>query len=192
MQRTDFNDMPCPVARSLARVGERWNILILRDAFYGMTRFDEFRKSLDIAPNILSKRLEDLVQDGLLEKRAYNEKPLRYEYRLTEVARDFRPVMLAFMEWGNRHFAPNGAPVQPVSRITGAPVVTGFIDTSTGQPVATSDCTVEAGPAATPLVRARVAFAARKRAGVADDEQFDPNLLECADAATPAGKRSQQ
>jgi DNA-binding HxlR family transcriptional regulator len=189
MQRTDFNAMPCPLARSLARVGERWSMLILRDAFYGMTRFDEFRKSLDIAPNILARRLDDLVQADLLEKRAYSDKPPRYEYVLTDMARDFRPVMLAFMSWGNRHFAPDGTMVEPVSRLTGAPIVHAMIDTSNGAPVAANDCIVAAGPAATPLMRARLEFAARKRAGQGVDELFDPEHLLGALGAS-AGSQS--
>jgi DNA-binding HxlR family transcriptional regulator len=163
-------------------------MLILRDAFYGMTRFDEFRKSLDIAPNILARRLDDLVQAELLEKRAYSDKPLRHEYVLTDLARDFRPVMMAFMSWGNRHFAPDGALVEPVSRITGAPVVHAMIDTSNGATVAANDCVVAAGPGATPLVRARVDFAARKRAGLAADELFDPEHIVVSRSAGAGGK----
>jgi DNA-binding HxlR family transcriptional regulator len=79
MHRTSFQDAYCPIARSLERVGEWWSILILREAFYGMTRFDEFQKSLGIAPNMLSRRLAGLVEAGLLEKRAYSEKPPRHE-----------------------------------------------------------------------------------------------------------------
>ncbi|MGH6969013.1 MAG: winged helix-turn-helix transcriptional regulator, partial [Stellaceae bacterium] len=68
MQRTSFGNMQCPIARSLERVGEWWSILILRDAFHGLTRFDQFQKSLDIAPNILTRRLNALVESGLLER----------------------------------------------------------------------------------------------------------------------------
>src|SRR6201989_2387122 len=104
MQRKSFGSMSCPIARSLERVGEWWSILILRDAFYGMTRFDEFQKSLDIAPSMLTRRLNALVESGLLERRRYSEKPPRDEYVLTETGRDFRPVMWALIGWGNRHF----------------------------------------------------------------------------------------
>ena len=87
-------------------MGEWWSILILRDAFAGLTRFDEFQDSLGIAPNMLTRRLNALVEDGLLERRRYSERPPRDEYVLTERGRDFRPVLLAMMAWGNRHFAP--------------------------------------------------------------------------------------
>ncbi|WPB73817.1 helix-turn-helix domain-containing protein [Archangium violaceum] len=71
MQRTSFSEMQCPIARSLERVGEWWSILILRDAFYGLTRFDELQKILHIAPNMLTRRLTALVEEGLLERRQY-------------------------------------------------------------------------------------------------------------------------
>ena len=81
MRRKSFGNMQCPIARSLERVGEWWSILILRDAFYGLTRFDEFQKSLGIAPNMLTRRLNALVEAGLLERRRYSERPPRDEYR---------------------------------------------------------------------------------------------------------------
>ena len=103
MQRKNFGHMQCPVARSLERVGEWWSILILRDAVYGLKRFDEFQKSLEIAPNMLTRRLNSLVEEGLLERHRYSEKPPRDEYLLTEKGRDFRPVLLALMAWGDKH-----------------------------------------------------------------------------------------
>ncbi len=111
MQKTSFVEMDCAIARSLERVGEWWSILILRDAFAGMTRFDEFQKSLKIAPNMLTRRLSALVDAGFFERRRYSEKPPRDEYVLTERGRDFRPVLIALLAFGNRHFAPEGASV---------------------------------------------------------------------------------
>src|SRR3984885_2949404 len=106
MKRKSFEKMQCPVARSLEHVGEWWSILILRDAMHGMTRFDEFQKSLEIAPNILTRRLSALVDAGLLERRQYSQKPPRDDYVLTERGWDFRPVLLALLAFCNRHFAP--------------------------------------------------------------------------------------
>src|SRR5271167_4909995 len=103
MQRTRFTAMDCPIARSLDRVGEWWSILILRDALRGVTRFEDFRRSLGVAPNMLTRRLAALVESGLLERRRYNEHPPRDEYVLTERGRDFRPVLLSLLAWGNRH-----------------------------------------------------------------------------------------
>src|SRR5580692_11331746 len=120
MQRKNLGHTQCPVARSLERVGEWWSILILRDAVYGLKRFDEFQKSLEIAPNMLTRRLNSLVQDGILERRLYSEKPPRHEYVLTQKGRDFRPVLVALLAWGNKHFAPEGASVLLADKATGA------------------------------------------------------------------------
>src|SRR5215510_5812386 len=121
MQRKSFDSMPCPIARSLERVGEWWSMLILRDALHGLTRFDQFQQSLGIAPNMLTRRLGALVKAGLLERRRYSERPPRYEYLLTESGRDFRSVILAFHAWGNRHFAKEGASVLIINAKTGSP-----------------------------------------------------------------------
>src|SRR5579872_3741844 len=106
MQHKNLGNMQCPIARSLERVGEWWSILILRDAFLGLTRFDQFQKSLGIAPNMLTRRLNTLVDSGLLERRSYSERPLRFEYVLTPRGRDFRTVLWTLVAWGNKHFAP--------------------------------------------------------------------------------------
>jgi DNA-binding HxlR family transcriptional regulator len=132
MQRKSFSTMQCPIARGLERVGEWWSILILRDAFRGMTRFDEFSDSLGVAPGILTKRLTALTEAGLLERRRYCEHPPRYEYVLTERGRDFRPVLLAMFAWGNRHFPPDAQTAQIVRTETGEPVDPILIDPATG------------------------------------------------------------
>src|ERR1700731_1841865 len=111
MQRKSFGNMPCPIARSLERGGEWWSILILRDALHGFTRFDQFHKSLGIAPNPLTRRLKAWVEAELLERRRYSEHPPRDEYVLAARGRDFRPVIVALLAWGNKHFAPEGASV---------------------------------------------------------------------------------
>ena len=101
MQRKTFVNMQCPIARSLERVGEWWSILILRDAFHGLTRFDAFQKSLGIAPNMLTRRLNTLVEAGLFERRRYSDRPPRDEYVLTDAGRDFRPVLQAMLAMPN-------------------------------------------------------------------------------------------
>ena len=156
MQRKSFGTMACPIARSLERVGEWWSILILRDAFGGMTRFDEFQASLGIASNMLTRRLNSLVEAGLLERRLYNERPPRYEYRLTERGRDFRPVLLAMLAYGNRHFAPEGASVQIVDAATGAVADPVLVDRVTGRPLAEPDYVLAPGPAAGERLRKRL------------------------------------
>lgn len=133
MQRKRYGNMKCPIARSLDRVGEWWSILILRDAFYGLRRFDEFQKSLGVAPNILTRRLNRLVESGLLERRPYSEHPPRDEYVLTERGRDFRPVLWALLAWGNRHFAPEGPSVVVVDTETGEQADPVLVDRRTGK-----------------------------------------------------------
>jgi DNA-binding HxlR family transcriptional regulator len=164
MQRKSFDGMPCPIARSLERVGEWWSILILRDAFAGMTRFDAFQKSLGIAPNMLTRRLTALVEAGLLERRRYNEHPPRDEYVLTARGRDFRPVLLAMMAWGNRHFAPEGATVLMVDAVTGAVADPVLVDRATGRPVDSSDYVLAPGPAASETLRRRLRGGAEEKA----------------------------
>ena len=139
MQRKSFGTMSCPIARSLERVGEWWSILILRDAFRGLSRFDQFEASLGIAPNMLTKRLSALVESGLLEKRAYSEHPPRYEYVLTERGRDFRPVLWALLAWGNKHFAPEGPSVVVVDSKTGEVADPVLVDRNTGRPLVEPD-----------------------------------------------------
>lgn len=93
----------CPIARGVGTVGDAWSMLILRDAHVGVTRFDQFRKNLGIAPTMLTKRLAALTQAGLLEKRLYSERPPREEYVLTPAGEDFLPVLLLFGAWARRH-----------------------------------------------------------------------------------------
>ena len=162
MQRKSFADLPCPIARSLERVGDWWSILILRDAFQGLTRFDQFQKSLEIAPNILSRRLNSLVEAGLLERRRYREHPPRHEYLLTERGRDFRPVLWSLLAWGNKHFAPEGQSILLVDSQTGAPADPVLVDRASGRPLTSPQFRSAAGPAADERTRERQAFAAEK------------------------------
>jgi DNA-binding HxlR family transcriptional regulator len=160
MQHKSFGNMPCPVARSLERVGEWWSILILRDAFRGLTRFDQFQKSLDIAPNILARRLHALVKAGLLERRNYSARPPRDEYVLTARGRDFRPVLWAILAWGNKHFAPEGATVVVVDSETGEQAEPVLIDRRSGRLLVEPAFRSAPGPAADERTRRRYAVAA--------------------------------
>jgi len=132
MRHTSFDTMQCPIARGLEHVGEWWSILILRDAFRGLRRFDEFRESLGIAPTMLTKRLNTLVESGLLTRERYSEHPPRDEYVLTETGKDFRPVLLAMMAFGNRHFPPDRQTVRVVNEQTGEAVDPILVDPATG------------------------------------------------------------
>jgi DNA-binding HxlR family transcriptional regulator len=148
MQRKSFADMQCPIARGLERVGEWWSILILRDAFRGKRRFEEFRTSLGVAPNMLTRRLNALVDAGLLRRELYCEHPPRHEYRLTGRGKDFRPVLLALLAWGNRHFFPEGESVVLLDSDSGAPVDPVLVDRNTGRPLEPGSYVLAPGPAA--------------------------------------------
>jgi DNA-binding HxlR family transcriptional regulator len=106
-----YDEQLCSIARTLEIVGERWTLLIVRDALLGLRRFEEFQASLGIARNVLTDRLSKLVADGLLERVCYQQRPARYEYRPTAKAADLVAAVLALMHWGDRHAAgPDGPP----------------------------------------------------------------------------------
>jgi DNA-binding HxlR family transcriptional regulator len=173
MQKTSFAEMDCAIARSLGRVGEWWSILILRDAVAGMTRFDEFQKSLKIAPNILTRRLSALVDGGLLERRRYSEKPPRDDYVLTERGRDFRPVLLTLLAFGNRHFAPEGASVLIANTRTGAAADPILVDRLTGLPLDSPEFALVPGPAANDATKARMAARAHRLSKTEDPSSVE-------------------
>jgi DNA-binding HxlR family transcriptional regulator len=156
MRHTPFRAMPCPIARGLDRVGEWWSILILRDALNGITRFDDFQANLGIAPGMLTKRLKALVEEGLMARRRYSERPPRDEYVLTPMGEDFRPVLIALLTWGNRHFTPDGVRVQIVEAATGRPAEPVMVDAVSGRPIAAPEFQVVAGPAASAAKRSRL------------------------------------
>lgn len=99
--RIDLSDFECSVARTLDIVGDKWTLLVIRDAFYGVRRFEDFARDLGIARNVLTDRLGRLVEAGILEKRQYEERPPRHEYRLTRKGRDLFAVLLTLMHWGD-------------------------------------------------------------------------------------------
>ncbi len=103
----------CSAARTLELIGERWTMLVIRDVFSGRRRFDQIQESLGVARNVLSTRLQLLVDNGILEKRAYQEKPERHEYFLTEKGLDLWPVLIALIGFGDKHLADqDGAPLE--------------------------------------------------------------------------------
>ena len=120
MARTDFSLMQCSIARTLEVIGERWSLLIVRDAFYGVRRFDDFQADLGIARNVLTDRLGRLVEHGVMERRQYEDRPPRYEYRLTDKGRDLMPVLLAMVKWGDTWAAGEEPPVQFTHTTCGA------------------------------------------------------------------------
>lgn len=127
---------PCPIVRSLAIAGDAWSILILRDAHAGLTRFDQFRKSLGIAPTMLTRRLATLTEEGLLEKRRYSEHPPREEYLLTAAGRDFLPVLFMIGAWG-RQYRGGGKLVCFFDAETGTEIKAVAVDEVTGAKIGT-------------------------------------------------------
>jgi DNA-binding HxlR family transcriptional regulator len=126
----NFRDL-CPVAGGLARVGDAWSMLILRDASRGLSRFDQFRANLGIAPNILTRRLAALTADGLLERRRYCERPPRDEYVLTDAGRAFLPILVLIGDWARRQ--PDGDRLNRfVDAETGQEVTPILVDANTG------------------------------------------------------------
>jgi DNA-binding HxlR family transcriptional regulator len=111
MLKRDYPGQYCPVAGSLEVVGERWTLLIVRDVFLGIRRFDDLQRDLGVARNVLQARLERLMEQGILVKRPYQERPLRCEYRLTEKGADLWPVLVALLQWGDRHVLEGERPI---------------------------------------------------------------------------------
>jgi DNA-binding HxlR family transcriptional regulator len=130
-----YDNQVCSIAGTLAVIGERWTLLIVRDAFLGIRRFDDFQRDLGIARNVLQSRLERLVDEGVLERRQYQERPSRHEYRLTEKGIDLWPVLVSLMSWGDRHVYPDGPPVVIEHRDCGGTVDDRRICTKCGAPL---------------------------------------------------------
>src|SRR6266576_4579772 len=105
MLKRDYDGQVCSIARALEVVGDRWTLLIIRDVVLGHTRFDQLSDSLGVASNVLTDRLNRLVTEGVLERVPYNERPERFEYRLTKKGRELGLVLLALMQWGDRHIS---------------------------------------------------------------------------------------
>ena len=170
MLRNDYASQVCSIAGALEVVGERWTLLIVRDVLLGLRRFDEIQADLGIARNVLQTRLRRLVDQGVLEKRLYQERPPRYEYRLTDKGLDLWPIVVSLMQWGDRHAAPAaGPPVRLVHRGCGGAVDGHRTCTVCGARLSAREVRALPGPGATPehpLVR-RAVRAAADRAGPA-------------------------
>jgi DNA-binding HxlR family transcriptional regulator len=167
MQPKSSSILECPVGRAVETVGEWWSILILRDAFQGATKFDEFSQNLGIAPNILSRRLAHLTASGMFARRRYHERPPRYEYVLTDKARDFFPVIVALLAWGNRHLAPKGEAILLANRDDVRPLEPVVVDATNMQPITLANTVAIAGPRASRGMRRRIASLKAMNAAVA-------------------------
>ncbi|MEV8373700.1 helix-turn-helix domain-containing protein [Kribbella sp. NPDC056861] len=148
-------DLSCPLSTTLRHVGEWWTLLILHDAFDGYTRFDEFQRNLKISSSMLTTRLRTLVEDGLLERTQYQEKPARYEYVLTELGRSLRPVIVTLAAWGNERLPAGERTMILVEAESGDEVEPVVVDRASGRRVDGPEYVFTAGPAASEAMRRR-------------------------------------
>lgn len=178
MQRTDFAEMSCPAARALACVGEWWSLLILRDAFQGLRRFDEFKESLGISTNILARRLAHLTREGILERRPYQRRPLRHEYLLTPRGRELFPLLLFLYRWGNKYRAGKGIAVELADRRSGAIIDPVAVDRRSGAAIAPEEVMLKLGPAASPAIIARARWMAGQAGTAGAGTRAATNMLQ--------------
>jgi DNA-binding HxlR family transcriptional regulator len=169
MRRASFEDMNCSVAQCLEVVGEWWTLLIVRDAFLGVTRFDDFQARLGISRNILNQRLAGLLEQGVLERVPYLDHPPRSEYRLTEKGRDLWHVVSAMRQWGDRWAAPDGPPLRIRHSGCGRIVSVVSVCSHCGEPLDVRSVTALPGPGAAEgdFDRRRVAVGSRRRSRAA-------------------------
>jgi DNA-binding HxlR family transcriptional regulator len=130
----------CSIARTLELIGEKWALLALREVFLGVRRFDTIHRNTGAPRDILSARLRKLVAGGVLERRQYQERPARFEYRLTEAGRELLPVLLTLMQWGDRHLG-DGEPPLTYRHRCGADLDSVLVCGACGEPVARRDLT---------------------------------------------------
>jgi DNA-binding HxlR family transcriptional regulator len=147
----DYSSQTCSIAGALEVVGERWSLLIVRNVFLGLRRFDQIQGNLQIARNVLQTRLERLVEQGVLERRPYQERPLRHEYRLTDKGLDLWPTVVALMQWGDRHAAPAAGPAVVLEhRGCGGAVDEHRVCEKCGKPLSARESRALPGPGASP------------------------------------------
>ena len=147
VERKSFAGMHCSVAQCLEVVGEWWSMLIVRDAFLGVTRFDDFQERLGISRNILNQRLNSPGRDTASSRRCrYSEHPPRHDYRLTDKGRDLWPVLTAMRQWGDRYAAPDGPPLQVTHKTCGHVSDAVMVCSACGERLGARDVRAAAGP----------------------------------------------
>ena len=148
MRWQELEQQPCSLARTLSVVGDRWTLLVLRECFLGIRRFDEFEKRLGVTRHVLAERLKKLVEAGVLDKVAYQQRPLREEYRLSDKGRDLYPAVLALVNWGDRHMSgAEGAPIRHIHRSCGQPMHGVLVCSECGEALLPGDVVLEEAPA---------------------------------------------
>src|ERR1700733_3601382 len=151
MLGNDYKSQTCSIAGALEVVGERWSLLIVRDVFLGLRRFDQIQANLGIARNVLQSRLERLIEQGVLERTLYQERPPRYEYKLTEKGIDLWPIVVSLMQGGDRHTPPAGGPAVVLEhRGCGGAVDEHRVCEKCGKPLSARESPGRPGPGASP------------------------------------------
>jgi DNA-binding HxlR family transcriptional regulator len=143
-----YTGQNCSIAKSLELLGERWTLLVIREAFLGTRRFEGFLERLEIARNVLSARLARLVEEDVLQRVRYQERPDRFEYRLTEKGLDLWPIIVSLLQFGDRYYAPDGPPVVLRHRDCGGEIDSHRICTACGARLTARDATASAEVAA--------------------------------------------
>jgi DNA-binding HxlR family transcriptional regulator len=147
VKRTEFADWPCSIARSVDLLGDWWTPLVLREAFLGLRRFDDMQRSLGIGRNVLTQRLKRLVEEGMLDRVRYQEKPDRYEYVLTDKGRDFYPVLSAMISWGDKWLSgDDGPPIVFNHKLCGHDMTAKVVCSECGEPIRARDVRPRLGP----------------------------------------------
>jgi DNA-binding HxlR family transcriptional regulator len=167
MHKADLSALPCSLARTLNIVGEWWTLLVLRDVCFGWTRFEQIHEHLGIARNILTARLDGLVESGMVRRVRYQDRPERYEYLPTPMATDFVPVLLALAAWGDRWVSPGGPPIVFVHEACGHDTTATVVCSACALPLRAPDVTPRRGP------------------GLADDEPVGPASPAIARTTAP-------
>lgn len=157
MERKRFNDMECSVARALDEVGEWWSLLIVRECMLGATRFDEFQSGLGIARNVLTTRLERLIELDVVERFPLQDRANTSGYRLTSKGEELYPVLVALMQWGDKWLAPKGkVPLRLVDDASGRPIAKLKVQSKGGRELSYTDVRYEPGPGASAPTRRMV------------------------------------
>lgn len=141
-----YDNQNCSIARALEVVGDRWTLLVLRDAFEGIRRFDDFQANLGVARNVLTDRLTRLCDEGILRKHRYQERPNRYEYRLTRKGVGLWPAMMSLLLWGDQHYAENGPPTLVVHKGCDGRLTPALTCADCGKTLGPTDVDVRPGP----------------------------------------------
>ena len=148
MKREEYDAATCSVGHALDAIGDRWTMLVIREAFFGVRRFEQMQRNLGIARNILTDRLQKLVGHGILERRRYQERPERFEYRLTRKGLDLYPALVTLMSWGDAYMSDEGAPITLVHKACGHDADPVLACAHCGEALDARDVRVEPGPGA--------------------------------------------